>query len=57
MLSPVRRSLTLGRGPLTGRQLDDINGRLASISKGTDMKLDLSRRNQTRIAELLREVR
>ena len=42
---------------MTGRQLDDVNGRLASIGKGTDMKQDLVRRNQTRITELLREVR
>jgi len=30
---------------------------LASIGKGTDMKQDLIRRNQTRIAELAREAR
>ena len=41
---------------MTGRQLDDVNGRLASIGKGSDMKQDLIKRNQTRITELLREV-
>ena len=43
--------------PSAGRQLDDVNGRLASIEKGADMKQDMIKRNQQRIGELLREVR
>ena len=57
VLSPARRSLTLRHGRRAGQRLDDVNGRLASISKGTDMKQDLIKRNQTRIAELAREAR
>ena len=40
-----------------GRQLDDVNGRLASIGEGVDMKRDMIKRNQNRTGELLREVR
>ncbi len=51
-------NLTTPAAPKTaGRQLDDVNGRLASIEKGVDMKQDMIKRNQTRIGELLREVR